>query len=66
MTLELALDLDDWRVTLVDGNTIRLRAASYSQEGEEYVFHALMRGTPHFDIPLAYIPVAIVADIEGG
>jgi hypothetical protein len=63
---ELVLDLDEWIVTLRDGSVLRLLAHGYSQEGDEYVFSALMRGKPHYEVYLARIPVAIVATVLSG
>lgn len=63
---ELVLDLDEWLVTLRDGSVLRLLAHAYSHEGDEYVFSALMRGKPHYEVHLARIPAAIVATVLSG
>ena len=63
MAHELTDDLNEWVVTLRDGVEVRLLAHAYSEEGSEFVFSALMRGKPNYEIHLARIPRHIVASV---
>jgi hypothetical protein len=63
---EFTSDLDHWEVVLSDGSMLRVRAHSYGEDGHEFVFYALMKGTPNYEYELIRIPKASVRDIEGG
>ena len=63
---ELVLDLNEWLVTLTNGSVIQIMAHGYSEEGNEFVFNALMSGKPHYEVHLARTPSAIVATVFGG
>jgi hypothetical protein len=64
--MQLALDLDEWWVTLIDGSVLHLWAVGYSRYGGQIVFSALMSGEPNFEVPLVSIPASIVVKIRGG
>jgi len=64
-SLDLALGLDEWVVTLLHGGTIRVRALSYSTEGGFFVFSALEAGKPPISVDIAWIPEGIVANVDG-
>lgn len=63
----LALELDLWQVTLLDGVEIRIWAHSYSVEGANYVFEMLVveEGIDRL-VKVAMLPVDIVASVIGG
>lgn len=61
---ELVLELDEWRVTLLDGTSIRLWAHSYGEDDDQTVFQALMRGTPNYLVPIASFPTQAIATIR--
>jgi hypothetical protein len=50
----------------VSGHVLRLKAHGYSEEERSYVFVALMKGSPHYEIELARLPIAAVKSILGG
>ncbi len=64
--LMLTSELPSWELQLVNGDVIRLKAHAYSHEHGNYVFVALMEGTPRYEIELARIPVNLVNNIRGG
>lgn len=61
---ELVFDLEEWRVTLVDGTVIRLWADGYSTEGDHTVFGVLMRGSPDYLVSIASFPTVAVASVR--
>ena len=62
----LVLDLDEWRVTLVDGTIVLLWVHSYGEDGDQTVIRVLMRGTPHYLVPVSSIPTEAIATIRSG
>ncbi len=64
--LELTSRLDRWDATLKDGTSLTIWAHAVSEDADNYVFKALMRGDPHFEIDVARIPTTVVADLIGG
>jgi hypothetical protein len=64
MNHELVLDLDEWRVTLVTGIDVVVWAHSYGTDGDKTVFNVLMRGKPHYIVPVASFPTAAVAEVR--
>lgn len=62
----LAGELGSWEVFLTGGGILRLVAHAYSQDQDEYVFVALAEGNPRYEVELARIPKALVAQIRGG
>lgn len=64
--LVLTGPLDTWRVTLRSGDCLTIWAHGVAENADHYVFVALMRGEPHFEIEVCRIPVAIVSDLIGG
>jgi hypothetical protein len=63
---DLTSDLDPWEIRLVGGHTLHLKAHGYSEEGPDYVFVALMKGSPHYLIEVARLPISAVETIFGG
>lgn len=59
-------NLDRWDVTLRTGETVTVWAHGVAERGENYVFVALMRGDPHFEMELCSMPTAVVDDLVGG
>ena len=64
MNHELVLDLDEWRVTLVDGTHALIWAHSYGIDEDRTVFNVLMRGKPHYIVPVASFPTDAVAEVR--
>jgi len=58
--------LDRWELILRSGETVTVWAHGVSEREGDYVFVALMRGVPHFEVELCRVPVAIVSDLTGG
>ena len=65
-SLVLTSDLDYWEVTLNTGEVLTVRAHAFGESKGDYVFVALMRGTPNFEHEILRIPAATVSEIEGG
>jgi hypothetical protein len=63
---DLTDDLDYWEIPLKSGEIVNLRAHGVKDEGDVYVFAALMKGSPPFEYELAWIPSAVVDGVEGG
>jgi hypothetical protein len=61
---ELMGDLTYWEVKLTSGEVITLRAHTAREEGDTYVFVALMDGSPPFEYELARVPAAVVEKVE--
>jgi hypothetical protein len=61
--LELTDELPHWKVMLMTGDVIIVAAHGYGEEQGEYVFSALMVGTPHFEVHLARFPRTAVRRI---
>ena len=59
-------DLSHWEVTLSDGSLIPIRAHSYGEDQNHFVFNALMEGTPPYLYELVRIPRNLVSDVNGG
>ncbi len=55
-----------WKVRLVSGEALELRADGFTETETAYVFKLLMEGQPHFEFVCARIPRNVVDDIEGG
>jgi hypothetical protein len=64
--LALTDPLDPWELTLRSGEVLTIQAHGVKEEDGTYVFVALMHGDPHFELELARIPMALVAELEGG
>ena len=47
------MDLDEWEVILLDGTTVTLWAHAYATEGGLTTFEVLIRGKPHYRVPVA-------------
>jgi hypothetical protein len=62
----LTSDLDWWRVTLKGGEVVELRAHGVQETNDALVFQAIMEGSPAVIYDLAWIPLAVVEDWEGG
>jgi hypothetical protein len=62
----LAVELEDWTITVLGDRKIRLRAHAYSEEEGEYVFSLLMKGGPAYFVDILRVPSAIVTDVTGG
>ena len=45
---------------------IQIMAHGYSEEGDEFIFSALVSGKPNYEIHLVRIPSAIVVTVFGG
>ncbi len=58
--------LDRWELILRDGQRVTVWAHGVSERDDDYVFVALMRGEPHFELELCRVPMAIVRDLTGG
>jgi hypothetical protein len=63
---DLTSDLDFWEVTLKTGEALLIRAHAFGEEDGDFVFVALMKGTPNYEYELLRIPSTLVAEIEGG
>jgi hypothetical protein len=63
---ELTSDLDFWEVTLKTGEVLEVRAHAFGESGDDYIFVALMEGSPRFEYELLRVPVGAVAEVEGG
>jgi hypothetical protein len=61
---ELMGGLTYWEVKLKGGGVITLRAHSAREEGDAYLFVALMDGSPPFEYELARVPAAVVEKVE--
>jgi len=66
MGTELALELDPWFVTMAGGVVIQINAVGYSEEDDQYVFSALVKGSPNYEITVAKVPKRVVESIRGG
>ena len=64
--LELTAELGQWELTLVSGDVVSVRAHGYSVEGDDFVFVALMEGTPCFEVEIARFPASCVKAVDGG
>jgi hypothetical protein len=64
-TATLAVALGDWELT-PGGGRIWIAAHAYHEDQGDYVFSALMKGTPNYEVEVARVPKAIVVRIEGG
>ena len=58
--------LGDWAATITGGDVLRVAAHAYEVRDDEYVFSILMRGSPGYFVDLIRIPVAVVAEVQGG
>jgi len=50
----------------VSGHMLQLKAHAYSEVGHDYVFFALMEGSPRYEVELARMPISAVKSIRGG
>jgi len=62
----LTSDLDCWEIRFKTGELVTLRAHAVREEDEDWVFVALMEGSPAFEYELARFPTAVVDEVEGG
>jgi hypothetical protein len=62
----LALDLGEWKVRLLSGHQIELRAHAFVEDQTDVVFSVLMDGDPAYYVDVFRIPRSLVADIVGG
>ncbi len=63
---QLTSDLDPWEIRLVSGHVLHVNAHAYSEKSRDYVFVALMKGSPNYEIELARVPISVVKTILGG
>lgn len=63
---ELAAELGQWELTLVSGDVVSVRAHGFTVEGGDFVFVALMEGTPCFEVEIARFPASCVEAVDGG
>ena len=64
--LTLTSALDRWELTLRSGETLVIWAHGVKEDGDRYVFVALMRGEPHFEVEVSSVPMAMVVELVGG
>ena len=66
-SLQLVQPLGDWTLTLHTGEAIVIHAHAVEHlDIDEYVFCALVEGTPPVEIEIARVPKNIVRNWEGG
>jgi hypothetical protein len=58
--------LGEWAVSFTSGDVVHVMAHAYEVRDDQYVFSILMRGSPGYCVDLIRIPVALVAEVEGG
>lgn len=64
--LTLTGRLDRWDLTLRTGEQVTVWAHGVSERDGKYIFVALMRGEPHYEMELCAFPMRAVADLIGG
>ena len=64
--LELTAELGHWELTLMSGDVVSVQAHGYSVEVGDFVFVALMEGTPCFEMEIARFPTSCVEVVNGG
>lgn len=64
--LVLTNSLDRWDLTLATGEAVTIWAHGVAERDEHYVFVALMRGEPHFEMELCRFPLEAVSELVGG
>ena len=62
----LSSPLDRWEITLASGDQMTVWAHGMKQDRAEYVFVALVGGTPNYEVELSRVPMAAVTDVIGG
>ncbi len=59
---ELALEPEEWDVTLKDGSLLQVLAHGYSVDGRYCVFKLLFRGSPNFEVASLRIPLSLLPE----
>lgn len=64
--LTLTDQLDPWHVALRSGQEVTVHAHGVKEVDGRYVFVALMRGQPNFEVELCSVPMDLVEELLSG